>query len=45
MWTKHREHFFHHDFPVIVLLQPRTYQVSKEVVHDLDFGDVAIMQI
>ena len=27
------------------LLQPRNYQVSKEVVHELEFGDIAVMQI
>ena len=27
------------------LLQPRNYQVSKEVVHELEFGDIADMQI
>ena len=26
-------------------LQPRDQQVSKEVVHELDFGDIAVMQI
>ena len=26
-------------------LQPRNYQVSKEVVHKLEFKDVAAMQI
>ena len=27
------------------LLQPHNYQVSKEVVHGLEFGDIAVMQI
>ena len=27
------------------LLQPRNYQVSKEVVHELTFGDISVMQI
>ena len=26
-------------------LQPRNYQVSKEVVHELKFEDIAVMQI
>ena len=26
-------------------LLPRSYQVSKEVVHELKFGDIAVMQI
>ena len=27
------------------LIQPRNYQVSKEVVDELEFGDKAVMQI
>ena len=27
-----------------MLLQPRHYQVSKEVVHKLEFGDAAVKQ-
>ena len=26
-------------------LQPGNYQVGKEVVHELKFGDIAVMQI
>ena len=28
-----------------ICLQPRNYQVSKELVHELKFGDIAVMQI
>ena len=28
-----------------ITLQPRNYQVSKEVVHKLKFGDIGVMQI
>ena len=27
------------------ILQPHNEQVSKEVVHELEFGDIAVMQI
>ena len=27
------------------VLEPRNYQVSKEVVHELEFGDIAVIQI
>ena len=26
-------------------LQPRNYQIRKQVVHEIEFGDVAVMQI
>ena len=26
-------------------IQPRNLQVSKEVVHEVKFGDIAVMQI
>ena len=26
-------------------LQPRNYQVSKEAVHELEFPDIAVMQV
>ena len=26
-------------------IQPRNYQVSNEVVHELEFGDIAVKQI
>ena len=29
----------------VVALQPRNWQVSKEVVRELEFGDIAVMQI
>ena len=28
-----------------LVLQPRNYQISKEAVHELEFGDLAVMQI
>ena len=28
-----------------ISLQPSNYQVSKEVVHELEFGDLAVIQI
>ena len=30
---------------LVWLLQPRSYHVSKEAVHELEFGDTALMQI
>ena len=27
----------------IIILQPRNYQVSKKVVHEIKFGDIAAM--
>ena len=32
-------------FSPYTVLQPRNYQVRKEVVHELEFGDIAVMQI
>ena len=32
-------------FWTINTIQPGNYQVSKEVVHELEFGDIAVMQI
>ena len=32
-------------FEQSILIQPGNYQVSKEVVHELEFGDIAVMQI
>ena len=29
----------------LLLILPRNYQVSKGVVHELEFGDIAVMQI
>ena len=28
-----------------LILQPRSYPVSKKVVHEIKFGDIAVMQI
>ena len=30
---------------ITLYIQPRSYQVSKEVVHELKFGDIAVIQI
>ena len=27
-----------------MVLQPRNYQVSKKVVHEIKFGDIAVMK-
>ena len=33
------------NFGQLLHLQPRNYQVSKNVVHEVKFGDIAVMQM
>ena len=38
-------HVFQWFLNCFIVIQRRNYQVSKEIVHELKFGDIAVMQI